>query len=33
MECVVCGADIAQTRETATESVVDHFIAEHGLGE
>lgn len=33
MECCVCGDEIDATGETETESVVDHFDAEHGLGE
>jgi hypothetical protein len=33
MECYVCGDDIEETGATETESVVDHFEAEHSLEE
>jgi len=33
MECCVCGEEIEASGETKTESVVDHFRAEHDLDE
>jgi hypothetical protein len=33
MECCVCGEEIEASGGRETESVVDHFDAEHGLGE
>jgi hypothetical protein len=33
MECCVCSEEIEEAAETATEAVVDHFHAEHGLRE
>lgn len=33
MECSVCGAPIEHTETTETESVVEHFVDEHDLGE